>query len=108
MENRREWLKKVPISLATGLTVGEIAHLIKSAQAQENTALAPEQEASYIVFVDSADGNKIKAKNGTTGKIEYSGTDGATVIQSAINALPNSGGAIVLRAGTYNLSLIHI
>ena len=87
MESRREWLKKVPVSLAAGLAVGEIAHSIKSAQAQENAALATEQEASYIIFADSADGNKIKAKNGKTGKIDYFGTDASTVIQSAALAL---------------------
>ena len=43
--------------------------------------------ASYIIYkVDT----EYKAKNGLTGKIDYSGTDATTVIQAAINAT-NSG-----------------
>lgn len=54
-------------------------------------------EASYIIFTD---GTTIWAKNGTTGDLEFSGTDAATVIQSAINALTD-GGKIFFREGTY-------
>ncbi len=56
--------------------------------------------ASYIIFKD---GNTIYAKNGMTGKIEFSGTDAATVIQNAINALI-SGGKIFIKNGTYTLT----
>ncbi len=40
--------------------------------------------ASYIIYTD---GTTTYAKNGSTGKIDYSGTDTASVIQSAIDAL---------------------
>jgi len=43
-------------------------------------------EPSYIIFKEDS---KILARNGKTGVIEYSGSDGASVIQSAINALTN-------------------
>jgi len=50
-----------------------------------------ERSASYIIRID---GSTIEAINGSTGKIDYSGTDASTVIQSAINALPSSGGGV--------------
>jgi hypothetical protein len=56
-------------------------------------------EASYIIFTD---GTTIYARNGTTGAIDYSGTDASTVIQSAINALTN--GVIFLKNGVYDVS----
>jgi hypothetical protein len=43
----------------------------------------------------------IKAKNGITGKIDFSGTDAAAVLQRSINALSSTGGSIILRSGTY-------
>ncbi len=56
--------------------------------------------ASYIIFKD---GNTIYAKNGTTGKIDFQGTDAATVINSAISML-SIGGKIFIRAGDYSIS----
>jgi len=58
------------------------------------------REASYIIYKED---NTIYALNGTTGKVDYSGTNAATVIQSAISALTN-GGKIFLKAATYSLS----
>jgi len=55
----------------------------------------PEQVASYIVWTD---GTNVYAKNGTAGQIEFSGTD-ASVINSAINALPSDGGVIFIKQG---------
>ena len=53
--------------------------------------------ASYIIYkVDT----EYRAKNGLTGKIDYSGTDASTVIQAAIDALTN-GGKIFIKSGTY-------
>ncbi len=49
----------------------------------------PELGASYVIF---ADGTTIYAKNGSTGKIDFSGVD---VLQTAINSL-SSGGKIVI------------
>jgi len=57
----------------------------------------PEQSASYIIFKD---GSVIKAKNCAAGKVEFSGTDAATVINSAIAA----GKMIFIKAGTYDVS----
>ena len=54
---------------------------------------------SYIIY---RDGDLVKAKNGKTGVIEFSGSDAAEVIQSAIDALPERGGKIFLRAGDYS------
>jgi len=58
------------------------------------------EESSYIIFKDD---NFYKAKNGTTGCIEFSGTDAATVIQSAIDALPAEGGSIYVKRGLYEI-----
>jgi len=44
-------------------------------------------EAAYIIF---RDGEHVKAKNGLTGEIDFSGTDASTVIQWALDSLtPN-------------------
>lgn len=53
--------------------------------------------ASYVIFID---GSTIKAVNGRTGAVDYSGTDAATVIQAAIDALSN-GGLIFIKRGVY-------
>jgi len=58
----------------------------------------PEIPPSYLVFTDPKDG-LIKAKNGVTGVIDYSGTDAATVIQSVVNALGE--GKIFIKNGIY-------
>jgi len=61
----------------------------------------PVQPASYIIFKS---GSTIYAKNGTTGKVDYSGSDFKTVLQNVIDALPSSGGEIHFKAGTYELT----
>jgi hypothetical protein len=53
---------------------------------------------SYLIFKDDA-GN-VYAKNGRTGQIDFSGTDAASVIQSAINSL-TTGGTIFIKGGEY-------
>ena len=55
---------------------------------------------SYIIYKD---GDLVKAKNGGTGVVEFSGVDAAEVIQQAINALKN-GGKIFIKAGTYEIT----
>jgi len=69
---------------------------------------SPPDAASYIIFKD---GGLIKAKNGRTGQIEFSGSDAATVIQSAIDALKKPygdiyrmDGKIFIKAGAYGLT----
>ena len=74
------------------------------------------ESVDYIIFGVDTDGDKIAdeiyAKNGYTGEIEFSGTDAATVIQNAIDALPTysypyGGGTIVIR-GTSNCFVYEI
>jgi hypothetical protein len=58
--------------------------------------------ASYIVWTNST---HYFAKNGKTGEIEFSGTDAYTVIQSAINNLPDNGVFVVKgEGGSFPLS----
>jgi len=64
----------------------------------------PVEEASYIVFTD---GVKYYAKNSSTGMIEFSGNDACSVIQQAINALPNYySGRIHIKTGIYKCNSI--
>jgi len=65
---------------------------------------------SYIIFQDEG---LVKAKNGLTGEIDFEGTDAATVIQQAIDALPTpsiddlgyrGAGSIVIKQGNYELT----
>ena len=52
----------------------------------------------YFIYIESS---TYKAKNGTTGAVDYtSTTDAGAVINSAINALPN-GGLILIDSGIY-------
>jgi len=67
---------------------------------------SPQQPASYIIFKD---GDYICAKNGETGKIDFRDTDAATVIQQAIDALPEysypyGGGHIHIKYGVYEIT----
>lgn len=57
---------------------------------------------TYTYFVYK-DGNLTKARNGVTNRIDFSGTDAATVIQSAINAMTN-GGKLIIADGIYALT----
>jgi len=57
------------------------------------------ETASYVIWTD---GTTIYAKNGQTGAIDYSGTNAASVIQSAINALTD--GLIFFRNAQYNIT----
>jgi hypothetical protein len=59
--------------------------------------------ASYIIFKD---GDYIKARNGLTGQIDFSGTDAATVIQNCINSA-SSYSKIIIR-GDMTLSSINV
>lgn len=61
-----------------------------------------EQEMPYSYFISRV-GNTIYAKSGTKG-IDYSGTDASTVIQSAIDAISLTGGKILFKVATYDLS----
>ena len=62
-------------------------------------------EASYVIFTD--DNGNYFARDGNSGEIVFSGTNAATVIQSAINSLPTSNareGLIYLKPGNYDMS----
>ena len=103
--SRRSFLKKLGIS--SGLAAaGGIGYLVGQAQATPSmvSPVAPGSTkipASYIVY---RDGPTILARNGDTGQNDYSGTDAATVIQNAIDALPTTGGTIFIRAGSYDIT----
>ena len=61
---------------------------------------SPPDTASYIIFKD---GGLVKAKNGRTGQIEFSGDNAATVMQNALDVL-TSGGKILIKNGIYTIS----
>jgi len=54
----------------------------------------PPDAFDYIIC---REGDVIKAKNGRTGRIEFKGTDVASVIRQTINALSATGGTIYLK-----------
>ena len=57
--------------------------------------------ASYIIFHDNDSPKNYYAKEGTTGKMEFSGTDANAVINDAISALGSNGGKIFFKSGEY-------
>ena len=101
---RRRLLKLLSIGSITALAgLAGFGIGRSSAQTQEQIPITKgsfASPASYIIFKD---GDLVKAKNGLTGEIEFSGSDAATVIQAVINELTN-GGRIFLRKGTYNIT----
>ncbi len=54
---------------------------------------------SFLIW---RDGSTYYAKNGSTGAIQYFGTNATTVINNAISSLP-TGGLVFLRDATYNI-----
>jgi len=54
---------------------------------------------SFLIWKD---GSTYYARNGTTGEIQYSGTNATTVINNAISSIP-TGGLVFLCDGTYNI-----
>jgi len=56
-------------------------------------------ESSFLIW---RDGSTYYAKNGTTGAIQYFGTNATAVINNAISSLP-TGGLVFLRDATYNV-----
>lgn len=72
-----------------------------TARARITSVAQPGSNVTYTMFIDTADGNRTKAKNSLTGNIDYAGTDAAAVLQSVINGLARTGGLIVLAPGTY-------
>jgi hypothetical protein len=101
---RHKQLKQAVILGVVVLCIFSVGYFVGLTVAQTGTiTIEPgsfQTEASYTVFID---GTTIKARNGTTGAIDYSGTDAAWVIQSAINSLSN-GGKIFIKRGTYLIS----
>jgi len=57
--------------------------------------------ASYVVWKD---GSTYRAECLLKGGTDYSGTDAATVIQAAIDALSTVGGRILIKSGEYTIS----
>jgi len=60
-----------------------------------------EETASYIVSIEDG---VVKAKNGHTGKVEFSDSDAATVIRQAIGGLPIEGGSIFFKEAEYGIA----
>jgi hypothetical protein len=88
----------------SGTVVINSADLLNAVYQQLKSQITKEPEVakqgySYIVFTDGAN---YYARNGSTGQVDFSGTDASTVIQNAINALGN-GGKILIKAGTYSI-----
>jgi len=82
--------------LVSSFTVGYDVHAASLSYSTviENGSMA--ETASYIIFKD---GSTYYAKNGTTGAIDYSGTNATYVIKSAIDS--SSKGLVFIMAGTY-------
>jgi len=55
-------------------------------------------EASYLICWEN---NTVKAYNGSTGKVDFSGNNSSQIIERAINSAP-SGGLIFLKNGIYS------
>lgn len=59
---------------------------------------------SYIIFKDASDGNRIKARNTTTGAIQYDNTAAQDTFNSVLTAMDAAGGGMALvKSGTYNI-----
>jgi parallel beta-helix repeat protein len=85
---KRKQLRQALILGIVVLCVFSVGYFVGLTAAQTGTiTIEPnsfQTEASYIIFKD---GTTIKARNGKTGQIDFSGTDANTVIQLALNSL---------------------
>lgn len=63
--------------------------------------IEPKSLTETVNYVIWTDGIMVYAKNGRTNQIDFSGADAATIIQSAINALPEAEGCILIKSGYY-------
>ncbi len=101
--SRRDFLKRVAVAgtaAGGGLALGETFSPVVSAPPVSTDV----QSASYVVYIDSSTNPPtVKARNGTTGAIDFSGTSAATVIQSAWNQVMANTGRLYIRSGTYLL-----
>ena len=73
--------------------------LIASSRANSELYIQTET-ASYIIWIEDS---TYFSKNGATGKIDYYGTSFSDVLQNTLDALPASGGLILIREGIYAL-----
>ena len=100
---KRKQLRQALILGIVVLCVFSVGYFVGFVSSQTGTiTIEPgsfQTEASYVIFTD---GTTIYARNGTTGAIDYSGTNAASVINSALSAL-TSGGKIFLKAATYEI-----
>jgi len=100
-------LKTYAIALIIAFFVGLVlgGAIVYSQSSNENITIVSgsfTETASYVIFKV---GDTIYAKNGTTGEIEYSGTDASQVINNAISSASSSGGGVIfLKAGIYTIS----
>lgn len=60
------------------------------------------ETATYILFKDAG---ICYAKNGLTGAIDYSGTNGSQIFQNAIDVLMDEGGIIFVKRGSYTANI---
>jgi len=60
-----------------------------------------EISVSYVIFIENG---TIKSRNGSTGVIDFQGTDASTVINQTIDALSLTGGKIVMKKGNYTIT----
>lgn len=63
-----------------------------------------DESYTYLIFID---GSTIYAKNGSTGIIDYSGTEVFQVIQSVTDSFTSNGGIIEIADGIYSPSAAH-
>ena len=108
--DRRSFIK----ALAAGSVVGLAATGTANFAARPASGAAPVGQSqtpagsssggkfpySYLVYRDSSSG-LYDAVNGMTGTVDYSGSNAATVLQSAVNNAP-MGGSIFVHVGTFS------
>lgn len=90
------------IVLSVGFFAGALYASTRVTSEKESDWSSLSTEADYVIFMNNE--GLTCARNGITSQIDYKSSNSSYVINSAIEALPEAGGCIFIKEGTFTIS----